>query len=194
MTTTPSRHLTTDELDAFHSGSSSADAKLHLETCDACRSLTESDRDLVLRLGQLPPLRPRAGFEDRVIARIAMREPVAVPVLSYPKLTRRRVAVLSTLAAGITISAAWSAVNRSLLDAWLASAGSVLLEAGTATARVLLTLAAEQPWYESLRQAATAPSRIAFVSVAVLVVFAAGLAALRRLLSPSAATVFRAGA
>ncbi len=193
MTPSPTLHLTTDELDAFHSGSLSRDAGLHLETCDACRSLAHADHDLISQLGRLPALRARAGFEDRIMARVVVGEPASVPILSYPRLSRRRVAALSALAAGLAISVAWSAANRALLDAWLTAVSSSLANAGWAAFRGFSAAAAEQSWFQAVQHATAAPGRLVLGSIALVAIFAAGLVVLRRLTSPSAATVPRAG-
>ncbi len=44
----------------------------HLETCRDCRNLVAADRDLVDALARLPLLEPAPGFEQRVLARVAV--------------------------------------------------------------------------------------------------------------------------
>ena len=193
MTSLPTLHLTTDELDSFHSGSLSREARFHLETCSACQALTVSDRDLLAQLERVPALQTGPGFEDRVMARVAIMTPAPVPVLSFPALTRRRMIALAALAAGIVASVAWSATNRAFLDEMLGVAGSGLVDAGWAAFRGLAAVAAEQPWYQTVRQAITAPVPIALLSIAIVAIFASGLVVLRRLISPSATTVSSAG-
>jgi hypothetical protein len=189
----PTPHLTPDELDAFHSGSLASDPRLHLETCADCQQLALADRDLVQQLGRLPPLQARPDLSDRVMARVSIGPPVAVPILSFPRLTRERRAVLVALAAGIMLSVVWSAANRALLDQWLSVAGSSVLDTGWAAVRAVTVLAAQLPWYRLVRDLATDPMTAILLALALLVVFAAGLVVLRRLIAPSAATVSSAG-
>jgi hypothetical protein len=193
MTGLPTLHLTVDELDAFHSGALSREARFHLETCSACQALATSDRDLVSHLERVSVLGPTAGFADRVMSRVTVAEPVVVPVLSFPTLTRRQVFALAALAAGIVISVAWSATNRPFLDALLSGTGAGLADAGWAAFRGIAAVVSEQPWFETVRRTATAPFPIALISFTTVAIFASGLVVLRRLVSPSAATVSSAG-
>ncbi|MFN0180769.1 MAG: hypothetical protein ACKVZ0_18355 [Gemmatimonadales bacterium] len=144
-------------------------------------------------LGHLPAYEPHQGFADRVMTRVAINEPAPVPVLSFPKLTRRRVAAMSALAAGICLSVAWSVTNRAVLDGWLAAVQAGAANAGWTAFRALAASVTEQPWYESLRQFVGTPSRVAMVATATLALYLSGLAALRRLITPSAPAVSNAG-
>jgi hypothetical protein len=193
MTPWPTKHLTTDDLDAFHSEALPGEMRLHLETCEDCRYLVAADRELVNLLGHLPAYEPHQGFADRVMTRVAINEPAPVPVLSFPKLTRRRVAAMSALAAGICLSVAWSVTNRAVLDGWLATVQAGAADAGWTAFRALAANVTEQSWYESLRQFVGTPSRVAMVATATLVLYLSGLAALRRLITPSGPAVSNAG-
>ena len=112
----PTMHFTADDLDAFHTEALSNEMRLHLETCDQCRRLVVEDRELLTRLDALGDYGPHAGFADRVMARVAIGGPIAVPVLSFPRFTAQRIAAMIALAAGLVASVAWSAANRALLS------------------------------------------------------------------------------
>src|SRR5262245_49484861 len=113
--TWPTKHLTADDLDAFHSEALSGDVRLHLETCDDCRRLITNDRFVLDQLGRLPAYQPSLSFAERVMTRVSIGAPAKVPVLSFPRLTRRQLAAISTLAAVMVLSVAWSAINRTAL-------------------------------------------------------------------------------
>ncbi|MBM4188410.1 MAG: hypothetical protein FJ206_14000 [Gemmatimonadetes bacterium] len=185
MTPWPAKHLTADDLDAFHSEALTKEMQLHLETCEDCRYLVAADRELVELLGRLPVLEPQAGFVDRVMTRVTIAEPVPVPVLSFPRLTRSRVGGLLAAAAGICLSVAWSATNRAALDGWLIAAQSTAVDSVTALAQATMANLAGQSWYESARQIVGSPLRTAVVVAASGVLYLTGIVALRRLITPS---------
>jgi hypothetical protein len=189
----PTNHLTADDLDAFHSEALSSEMRLHLETCEDCKRLVVLDREVLQLLSRLPAHEPRVGFADRVLARVTVGAPAPVPVLSFPKLTRRRVAALSALAAGMVASVAWSAANRPALQQWLEGAGASLWSWGTSTWESGWSFLTAQPWFETIRVASGTPIRIAALAAVGVGLYAVGLVALRRLVTPSGA-VSNAGA
>lgn len=189
----PTKHLTADDLDAFHSEAPHGEMQLHLETCDDCRYLVAADRELVELLGRLPAHQPPSGFADRVMARVALGELAPVPVLSYPKLTRARVTALTALAAGILLSVAWSTANRGLLDGWLNGLEAAITGTGWTALRAAMASLVDQPWYETGRRFIGTPGRVAMAVAATLALYLSGLAALRRLITPSATAVSNAG-
>jgi hypothetical protein len=186
MSPWPAQHLTYDDLDAFHSGALAHELQLHLETCAMCQELVAADRDVVTALGALPALAPSAGFADRVMARVRVPARARVPLLSFPRVGRARLAWLGGLAAALVGSVAWSAANRPLIEAWLAATAATLERAGWAAVRTLAALVAEQPWFDAVRALGAAPLRLAVVAAAGLLLYATGVIALRRLLTPSA--------
>lgn len=194
MTTWPPKHLTADDLDAFHSEALGSDVRAHLDTCAECRDLVVLDRRVLAMLAQMPSLAPRAGFADGVLSRVRIADPTPVPVLSYPRLTRGRAAAIVATVVGMAASAAWSVANRSLLDAWLDRTATGLLNTGTALWQNGLTFVASQPWFETVRQLSGTPARLVLASVVAVGVYATGLVALRRLVTPSTGTVSNAGA
>lgn len=194
MTTLPMKHLTADDLDAFHSEAIGSDMRNHLDRCDDCRELVVLDRKVLAMLSRMPDLQPRSGFADRVMERVAVAPPVTVPVLSYPRFTRRRLAGITALATGMAASAAWSVANRAALDAWLDRVGAGLLGWGTALWQNGLGFVSSQPWFDTVRELPDAPGRLALGALLICGAYASGLFALRRLVTPSTGTVSNAGA
>lgn len=182
----PPNHLTADDLDAFHTEALRSEMRIHLESCEDCRRLVILDRDVLSQMNRLPSYGPRPGFADRVMARVAIAVPAPVPVLSYPKLTSRRIGSLVALAAGMVVSVAWSAANRSLLDGWVAGAESALWSSGTALWHQTLAVLTGTSWFESLRQLTGAPVRLAATAILIVGSYAGGVVALRRLAMPGA--------
>ncbi len=144
------------------------------------------DREVLSKMNRLPSYGPQAGFADRIMARVEIAVPAPVPVLSFPKLTTRRVGALAALAAGMIISVAWSAANRAVLDGWLHGAESALWSAGATLWQQTLAVMTATSWFESLRQLSGAPVRLAAVAIVVIGSYAGGVVALRRLVTPAA--------
>lgn len=181
-------HLTTDDLDAFHSGSLDSACRLHIETCDRCRDLVLADRELIAAFERLPQLEPSAGFADRVMAQVVVATPARVPVISFPKLSKRRAALLGGLAAGMAASAVWSVAFRPELEALLRSVGGAAVELGWTAVRVTAAGLGELSWFEAAR-AWLAPSRLVPTLLGIAVLYGSGVMALRRLVTPTAGPV-----
>jgi len=194
MTTWPTKHFTADDLDAFHSEALSSEMRLHLESCPDCQKLAKLDREVLALLRELPSYAPRADFGERVMSRVTVEKPGPVPVLSFPRLTRRRIAALTALAAGMVASVAWSSSNRVLLDAWLDGTAASLFNWGSALWQNGVAELTAQPWFETVRQVSDTPLRLALAAVAMVGLYGSGIFALRRLVTPSAGTVSNAGA
>lgn len=175
--TWPIRHLTAEDLDAFHSASLSPETIQHLDECSECRSLVEQDRALLAMLETLPSFAPRADFADRVIAQIA--QPEAAPVL-VPN--RRPLALAASVAVLLGASVVWSLFNRPLLGSLIARVGGAIgdfLWDGLATVAQNL---ADQPWLASAQQFAGSGARLALTIGVLVVGYAAAMVAFRRLL------------
>lgn len=194
MTTWPTQHLTADDLDSFHSGALPADVRFHLETCEPCRQLLAADGELVRQLEAMESIAPSAGFADRVMAHVVVAPAEAVPVLSFPRMTPRRIAAIGAVAAGVVASVTWSAANRSQLDLVLGTVGAGALDAAWTGVRTLAAFLGDQPWFDAVRSAWLAPARLAAGLAAGLAIYISGLVALRRLVTPSASPVSRASA
>jgi hypothetical protein len=190
----PTKHFTADDLDAFHTEALSNEMRLHLETCEQCRRLVVEDRAVLAQLATLGDYGPRADFADRVMARVAIDGPAAVPVLSYPRFTARRAAIMGTLAAGLVASVAWSAANRVLLDGWLRRIGSALTSTGWAWLRGIGAALNEQPWFGTVSQLWESPARLVATIVVFLGSYLLGVMILRRLITPSVEAVSGANA
>jgi anti-sigma factor RsiW len=168
--------------------------RFHLETCETCRALVAEDFELIRALESLTSVSPTAGFADRVMARVAIGEPAAVPVLSFPRLTRRRLVAIGAVAAGVAASVAWSAANRPALDAMLGTAAGGAVDAGWTAFRALAAAVATQPWFDSVRPFWVEPTRLIGGTIAGLLIYGSGIFALRRLVTPSASPVSGASA
>ena len=107
------KHFSADDLDAFHTEALSSEMRIHFDACEDCRRLAVLDREVLAMMNRLPSYGPQAGFANRVMGRVEIVSPGPVPVLSFPKLTGRRIAAVTTLAAGMIVSVAWSAATRS---------------------------------------------------------------------------------
>ena len=67
-------HLTQDEITLWAEGLLPAARAVHLGYCSECRDAAERERGLFLELANLERLAPSAGFAERVIARLKIRE------------------------------------------------------------------------------------------------------------------------
>lgn len=175
--TWPIRHLTAEDLDAFHSASLSPETKQHLDECSECRSLVERDRALLEMLETLPSFSPRADLADRVIAQIS--QPAATPV-RIP--SRRPLALAASVAVLLGASVVWSLFNRPLLGSVIARVGGAIgdfLWDGLATMAQNL---ADQPWLASAQQFAGSGARLALAIGVLLIGYTAAMVAFRRLL------------
>ena len=190
----PTKHFTTDDLDAFHCEALSNEMRLHLETCEQCRQLVVTDRHVLSLLAGLGSYEPRASLEDRVMARVAISNPAAVPILSFPKLAGRRLAIVASLAAGLVISVAWSAANRPMLETWVRGTGRTLWTDGITWLRTFATTVTDQPWFGTVSQVWESPFRLAVAIVVAVGCYSLGLLALRRLITPSVGEVSNASA
>lgn len=174
-------HLTPDDLDALLLGTEDERVHVHLETCAECRALVVADRNIVLGLESLPRFVPSAGFADRVMARVAITKPVPVrQAVRVPALARAAVvalAFLGTLAGSIS----WSLANQGALMTWR---GQLIrwiqswVEAGFGG---LLAQVSSIGWVAQVQQVAGSPARVALIGTALLLLYGAGLVALRRL-------------
>jgi hypothetical protein len=192
-------HLTGDDLDAWVTGTLPPQRETHLRACAACQTLADQERVLVMRLEALPLFDPRPGFADRVMDR------VDVPVTSIAdawRLWRGRVfanpmgagiaaSVAVLLGGSVAASAAWAAANQDTITgagAWLMTHGQDWFWQGVGMATAVLD---QQSWYPPVRAALT-PGRIALLGATTAGLYAAGLVALRRLLSLPRSQVARA--
>lgn len=180
------KHFSADDLDAFHTEALSSEMRIHFDACEDCRRLAVLDREVLAMMNRLPSYGPQDGFANRVMGRVEIASPGPVPVLSFPKLTGRRIAAVTALAAGMIVSVAWSAANRSVLDGWVDGTVAALWNSGTALSEQALAAMTGAPWFETVRQLAAAPVRLGAGALLAVGLYAGGLVALRRLVTPSA--------
>jgi anti-sigma factor RsiW len=190
----PTKHFTADDLDAFHSEALSNEMRLHLETCDQCRRLVATDRQLLALLEQLPSYAPSVRLADSVMRKVAISGPAPVPILSFPSVRGPRLAALVALAAGLVASVAWSASNQAFLQRLLDSASTEVFARGWTWLQAAGTRLTEQPWFGRVAETWDSPVRLTLTVIAGLVAYSLGLVALRRLITPSVEEVPNANA
>jgi len=177
MSSPHSMHLTPDDLDALLLGTEQERVHVHLETCAACRALVVADRNVVVALESLPKLSPRAGFADRVMAGVIT--PTTAPG-RWPALARAAVLALVVLG-GMAASIGWSLANQPMLMAWRDRGLGWIegwLRLGLSGVWAELS---QQAWYLAARDAFGSQSRLTLALTGMLLIYAAGLVAFRRL-------------
>jgi hypothetical protein len=201
MTPVPGAHLTSDDIDAWLAGSLTPAAEAHLAGCPTCQERADSEREMVVLLGAMPLLSPRAGFADRVMARVQVPrvEPVGTLRLLRQRAfaSRRSTAIAASLLVLLLGSMAGSVVwtlghqaQLAALGGWLAAEAGQL---GWLGVRTVASNFIEQPWFAGLRSLAASPGRLGLASILALAVYLAGVMALRRLLALPTQQVAHAG-
>lgn len=183
-------HLTAEELDALLIGSGSARTMSHLATCPSCAALRELDARLVTALAALPAWDPATDFSDRVMARVSIHPaPGELPQLrTVRERSARRRVIAASIAGGGALAAGlvWAVTHPAAALDW---ASPTVTGAGTtlwATLQTIAANAAEQPWFGTVRDALSSPTRAFPVLVGVLGSYALALVGLRRLLTEPA--------
>jgi hypothetical protein len=143
------------------------------------------DSAVLAALATLPSYAPGPHFADRVIARVARPAPAIVRVLAprSPAAWGRR-ALAASLLLGLGASIVWSLLNRELLLSWINLSAAETGRSLWLGLRVVVANVTEQPWYAPLRDLASSPGRLIALASGSLVIYAAALVALRRLLTP----------
>jgi hypothetical protein len=189
MSTPHPTHLTPDDLDALLLGTEQEGVHFHLETCAECRALVVADRNVVVALESLPALAPRAGFADRVMAGVT--RPVAVP-RRLPALARAAAVALVFLS-GLAGSISWTLANQPMLLGWRNTGirwAEGWIQVGLSGLWAELS---RQSWFGAMQSAFGSPTRLAVALTGMLLIYAAGLVALRRLTAlPSSGTASHA--
>ena len=202
MTPVPGSHLTPDDLDAWLAGALAPAAQEHLVSCSACRERAETEREIVTLLTALPLMSPAPGFADRVMARVAVPQPLTIRTLDVLRrrvfASRRSMAIaaglLVLLAGSMAGSVVWTLGHQDTLAAlgrWLTA------QAGQAAWLGLRGIASnfiEQPWFAGLRALAGSPGRLGLACALALVAYLSGVLALRRLLALPTQRVAHVGA
>ncbi|MGH7532169.1 MAG: anti-sigma factor family protein [Gemmatimonadales bacterium] len=193
MTELTPTHLTPDDLDRWLAGELPPARLVHLDDCHDCFALAHAERRVVALIAALPVIAPHAGLADRVMAAVRVPlTPVRAPwrVLLHPSLLGPRWRIMAAasvvVAGGATVSAAWSLAHP---DAFPAASAWVAGEASQwfwTTVRTLASNVTEQPWYGAARSLLGSPARAVLVSVFGVLLYASGIVAMRRLLTPAA--------
>ena len=194
-------HLTPDDLDAWLAGVLAPAGQEHLAGCPACQERADTEREIVALVSGLQLMSPSAGFADRVMARVAVPQPVQVGTL---QLLRRRVFASRrsmAFAAGLLVvmlgsmagSIVWTIGHQATLTAlgsWLTAQAGQVAWLGV---RGLASNVIEQPWFAGFRELASSPARLAVASGVALLAYLSGVLALRRLLALPTPRVAHAG-
>jgi len=193
-------HLTPDDLDLALSERLAPEPSRHLESCRSCQDLVSAERELVALLEGMPLLTPSSGFEDRVLARVAIPDPFALR--AFQKIRARLASSRRTLAlaAAATIvlvvamggSVAWSLANQQTLTALGSTAAGEAVSWFWLGLQALSSNLVEQPWYENVRHAIGSPTRLALFSGLASLLYLSGVLALKRLLALPAQRVAHA--
>lgn len=192
--TRPSWHLTPDEIDSLLHGASDPSLLQHADECAECALLVGQHRAVVRTLESLPPFSPSEDFADQVMFQVAVPDPFAMRSIATARERVLHDARTRALAASVAVvlvgamaaSIIWTSLNREVLT----SAGNWL--GGEATQWFWVALrgafanVTEQPWFDAARRLLGGPIRLALVSAGATLLYAAGLVALRKLMtSPS---------
>lgn len=189
--TRQSWHLTPDELDSLLSGAPGSSLLQHTHECAECAQLAAQHTAVIQAVQSLPELSPSEDFVEQVMFQVAVPDPFAMRSLATARQRMFRDSRSRALAASVTVlligamaaSIVWTLLNRETL----ASAGSWL--GGEATQWLWVALRegfaniTEQPWFGAARQLLGAPARLALLSGGAMLVYAAGLFALRKLMA-----------
>ena len=192
--TYPTKHLTADDLDSFHSASMNTEMRLHLETCEQCRELVTTDAVVIEALSVLPPFSVPPSFSDRIMTRVTIARPTRVPALSFPSLRQPQFALAAGVAALAIGTAAWSAFNRPVLDGWIQSAGAQVSQMAWFGIKTLGANLSEQPWFTSLRDWFAGPVRTVSIVGGGFALYLTALVAFKKLITPSNPVVSDANA
>jgi hypothetical protein len=201
MTPVPGAHLTSDDFDAWLGGTLAPAAQEHLAGCPTCQERADTEREIVTLLEGLPLLSPRPEFANRVMLQVRIPQPETAGTLQLLRrrafATRRSTAIaaglLVLLLGSMTGSVIWTLGHQEVLAA---AGGWLSAQAGQAAWLGIRTVASnfiEQPWFAGFRSLAASPGRLGLASTAALLMYLAGVVALRRLLALPTQQVAHAG-
>jgi hypothetical protein len=184
-------HLTPEDFDAWLAGALAPAAQEHLAGCPTCGERADTEREIVSLIGALTLMGPTEGFADRVMARVAVAQPLRVRTIDLIRqrvfASRRSLAFALTLLVVVAGSMAGSIVWTIGHQETLAALGSWLTaQAGQAAwlgVRGVASNFIEQPWFAGFKELAASPGRLGIAIALALVAYLSGVLALRRLLA-----------
>lgn len=185
-----SAHLSPDDFDAWLAGDLDPAQSSHLAACSQCQERARLETELDALLRGLPQFAPAAGFEQRVMASVRVRQPFRVRSLAYvrglaarPRALAVAAGIVLVVVAAMTTSVVWTLGNRETLTALGAWAGAEATQLLWVATRAVFSSLVGQPWYAAVRRFLEDPARLVAVSAAASLVYLSGLLALRRLLA-----------
>lgn len=188
-------HLSADELDALHDGTSMLRATSHIVTCPQCAELLESDRRVLALLATLPTWDASPQLASRVIAGLRP-SPELVPTttpLPAPDRTiaaRRRVVVGGIFTGGLVAAGfAWAAFNPVAAQGFAGPLVQEITQTLWLSVQAIMANTVEQPWFGTVRDALASPARAVPLLAVAGLGYAVVLAGFRKLLSRSATHV-----
>jgi len=184
-------HLTPEDLDAWLAGGLVPAAQEHLAGCPACQELADTEREIVTLISGLQLMSPSEEFADRVMARVALPQPLRVGTFDLLRqrmfASRRSMAfaagLLLVMLGSMAGSIVWTVGHQETLTAlgsWLAAQAG---QAAWLGVRGVASNFIEQPWFAGFRELASSPARLAIASGLALLAYLGGVLALRRLLA-----------
>lgn len=182
-------HLTADELDALHAGTTLPRVTSHLATCNDCRALVALDTRLIADLGVLTRFEPASGFADQVMPHVNMPRPIAMPAVTSTdtersRAARRRVVVGGLLTGGLVVGGvAWAVANPNAALGLTVPAFNDIGQALWLSVQAISANTVEQPWFAAVRDTLATPSRALPALVIAGGAYATVLLGLRRLLT-----------
>jgi hypothetical protein len=191
-------HISTDELDAWLDGKLAAARVWHLEECAPCLTLAEAEAALVRSLKAMPLHSPAPRFGARVMSRVAVAESTGTLTVirrrlqANPRAALAAASVGAVLLGGLGTSVVWSLTHQETMAMWGHTLTSEAREWLWLGVRGVVSNLIEQPWYAGVRQTLASPARLAGFGALGLTAWAAGLVALRRLLTVPGAADSRA--
>ncbi|MDX2192744.1 MAG: hypothetical protein NW201_05285 [Gemmatimonadales bacterium] len=185
--------LPPDDLDAWLAGAPTRAQRIQFETSEEYREALLEEHRLVELLQALPTVAPRAGFADRVMARVQVPAPAPVRRALPAWATRRTLGIAATLAVSLGGSVWWTAANEALVRGLVGAATSTVTGLWVPAAQAQVAAMAAHPWALRVEQLLGDPARAAAVASALGAAYLGGLLALRRLLAAPQATLAGAG-
>ncbi|MCU0621769.1 MAG: hypothetical protein MUC69_09720 [Gemmatimonadales bacterium] len=189
MTRSFEQHLTPDELDHLLELPPTAALRVHLASCPACTGLVAADKALVQELSRLALHVPRAGFEERVMARVQVPAPASATAAFRRRhlSTRRSLLTAAALVLGLVgsmaASVAWSLAHQDALLAFGSTLRDGAVQVLWTSVQGLAAILVEQPWYAGARTLLDSPTRLAFALGAAITGWLGGVLLLRRLIA-----------